>query len=58
VKDQEGLFLGLQFGLTILMGLAVGVWLDHRFKWEPVGTLVGFFGGALVGFYNLIKKMK
>jgi F0F1-type ATP synthase assembly protein I len=57
-NNREGLFHGLQFGLTILGGLAAGYWVDKEFGCSPAGALLGFFGGAAAGFYSLIRAMK
>jgi hypothetical protein len=57
-KTVAGLFHGFQFALTILLGLALGHWLDLRRGWTPFGTLGGFFGGAVVGFYQLARAFR
>lgn len=56
--DLGGLYHGLQFGLTAIVGLGVGYWLDQRVLPFPLGTLGGFFAGAAVGMYNLARGLK
>ena len=48
----------MQFALTALLGLGVGVWMDHRFLPSPLGTLGGLFIGAAVGMYILARSLK
>ena len=57
-SDLEGLYHGMQFALTALMGMGVGYWLDHRFLPSPLGTLGGLFVGAAVGMYLLARSFK
>lgn len=57
-QDWGGLYLGMQFALTALLGLGVGVWMDHRFLPSPLGTLGGLFIGAAVGMYILARSLK
>lgn len=53
-----GLYHGLQFGITALLGLTLGYWLDRKFHTTPLGTLGGLFGGAAIGMYNLTRALK
>ena len=57
-RDWQGLYLGLEFGLTAILGLALGHWIDKRFHCLPLGTLAGLFGGAILGIYNLTRTLK
>lgn len=55
---MAGLAHGLQFAVTVFLGLAAGYWLDGRYGWSPVGTLLGFFGGAALGMYQLARAFR
>ena len=56
--ELNGLFHGLQFGLTIALGLGLGIWADRRWATSPWGVIAGFLGGAGVGFYHLARSYK
>ena len=45
--------IGMQFVVSILLGLYCGHWLDSRLAWSPLFLLLGGFFGAGAGFYNL-----
>jgi F0F1-type ATP synthase assembly protein I len=47
---------GLQTCAGVLLGCFVGQWLDHRFHWEPWGTLGGIMVGVAAGMYGLIRE--
>lgn len=57
-RSQWGQYLGL--GLEIMMGvvlgLAVGWWLDSKFGWSPWGVLVGTMLGLASGMYMMLKQ--
>ena len=46
--------LGLTFVAAIVLGLAVGWWLDGRLGTSPACLLLGLFLGIAAGFKNLI----
>lgn len=53
--------LGLQVALSIVIGLAVGVYLDGRFKTNPWCTLIFLIMGIAAGYRNIglaIKKTR
>lgn len=50
--------VGLELGLTVVVTLVAGSWLDRRFGTEPWLTLVGVFLGFGVGFLNLIRTLQ
>jgi len=53
--------LGFQVALSIVLGLAAGVYLDRRFAMQPWLTLVGLAMGIAAGFRNIglaIKKQR
>ncbi|MEW6751746.1 MAG: AtpZ/AtpI family protein [Candidatus Latescibacterota bacterium] len=49
--------LGLQYGITILVCLFVGWWVDGKAGTEPLFLIVGTFLGAVAGFYNLYRAV-
>ena len=50
--------LGLSVVLAIVIGLAIGVYLDRRFDSSPWCTLVFLILGIVAGFRNLALAMK
>jgi ATP synthase protein I len=50
--------LGLSVVLAIVIGLAVGVYLDGRFETSPWCTLIFLVLGIVAGFRNLALAMK
>lgn len=53
-----GTSMGLQWGLAVLIGLAVGVWLDSRFSTFPWLTLVFLVMGVIAGFRNYYRFIR
>ena len=49
--------LGLQFTLTMLLGLALGWWLDGRLGTEPWLLIVGMFAATALATYALIREV-
>jgi len=53
--------IGFSVSLSIVIGLAAGVWLDRRFHTGPWLTLIGLGMGIAAGFRNIglvIKKSR
>jgi F0F1-type ATP synthase assembly protein I len=50
--------VGLEFGLSVLLGLWAGQWLDRRFALYPWLTLVGIGFGTAAGIRSLIRTMR
>jgi hypothetical protein len=42
--------IGWYFATCIILGVAVGHWVDSQFGLEPIFTLVGIFLGLAVAF--------
>lgn len=53
-----GTSMGLQWGLAVLIGLAIGVWLDSRFGTFPWLTLVFLVMGVIAGFRNYYRFIR
>jgi len=49
--------IGLQFGLTIVVFVFGGVWLDERLHSSPWFVLVCTFAGAFGGFYSIYRRV-
>ena len=50
--------LGLSVVLAIVIGLAIGVYLDKRFATSPWCTLIFLVLGIVAGFRNMALAMK
>jgi ATP synthase protein I len=50
--------LGLSVSLSIVIGLALGVYLDRRFDTSPWLTLIFLVLGILAGFRNIAHAIK
>ena len=50
--------VGLSFVLAIVIGVAVGYWLDMTFGTRPWGFLVFFCFGVAAGILNVYRIMK
>jgi len=48
---------GLEFAGATLIGLFGGHWLDNRLGTAPWLLVLGAFGGAAAGFYNIIRTL-
>lgn len=49
--------VGLQFAITLLVGLGVGTWLDRKFGTAPVFLYIGVFLGAGGAFYSMYRQL-
>lgn len=50
--------LGISVALAIVIGLALGYWLDTIFDTKPVLLLMGLGFGIAAGFSNIIRAGK
>jgi ATP synthase protein I len=61
-QDLRGLgtygTVGLEFGLSILVGLFGGQWLDKKFDTAPWLTLVGLAFGTAAGVRSLLRALE
>jgi F0F1-type ATP synthase assembly protein I len=48
--------IGLQFGLTIVVFVFAGVWLDGRLHSSPWFTIGCTMAGAAGGFYSMYRR--
>lgn len=56
--DFEGLAHGMQLAVTVALGLTVGYGVDRRYHTSPWGVVLGFLGGAALGFYHLARAFR
>jgi len=50
--------LGFSIALSIVLGLAIGVYLDRRFETGPYMTLLFLVLGVVAGFRNIALVIK
>jgi ATP synthase protein I len=54
----SGTSMGLQWGLSVLIGLAIGVWLDSRFATFPWLTIIFLVMGVIAGCRNYVRFIR
>lgn len=57
MSGSEFAGVGLQFAITLVLLTLAGVWLDKRFGTSPWLMIVGVFGGAALGFWEMYRRM-
>ncbi len=65
-KNQKGLYkrifrysaIGLEMGLSVAIGVALGYFLDRYFGTKPWLTLIFLIIGVMAGFRSLFRLMK
>jgi ATP synthase protein I len=50
--------LGLEMGLSVAVGVAIGYYLDKWLKTDPWFLLIFIFLGAVAGFRSLYRALK
>jgi len=48
--------VGLEVAAGVGLGAVVGYWIDHKFRTEPWGVLIGSALGFASGMYLLFKE--
>lgn len=48
---------GMQFGITLVAFALIGIWLDRKLGTSPMLIVVGVFGGAAIGFWQMYRAM-
>jgi len=48
----------LQYGLTIVICVLIGYWLDNVFNTGSILLITGVIIGAIAGFIGLLKSLK
>ena len=54
----EASTIGLQLGLSVFIGIGIGVWLDSKFGTFPWLALVFLVFGVAAGFLNYYRFIK
>ncbi len=49
--------VGFFIGVSIVLGVAAGLWLDGRFDTSPVLVIVGLLLGIAVAFYGVYQML-
>lgn len=49
--------VGFFIGVSIVSGVAVGLWLDNRFDTGPVLAIIGLLLGITVAFYGVFQML-
>ncbi len=49
--------LGLNMAVAVLIGTALGYWLDRQLHTTPVFLVIGVFCGATAGFFNIYRTV-
>ena len=49
--------VGITFALTMAGLVLLGLWLDRRLATTPLMTLIGTFGGMLLGGYWMYQRV-
>jgi F0F1-type ATP synthase assembly protein I len=50
--------LGMSFALAVVIGAALGAWLDSLTGWRPVLFILFFFLGLAAGILNVVRILK
>ena len=50
--------VGLAFVFAVVMGTAIGLWLDRLTGWSPIFTLVFFVFGLVAGGLSVYRTMQ
>lgn len=57
MSGSEFAGIGLQFAITIVLFAFAGIWLDRKLGSSPWLVIVGVFGGAGLGFWEMYRQM-
>ena len=50
--------VGIEFALSVVVGMLGGLWLDKHFSTQPVLTLAGLFLGLIAGIRSLYQTVR
>src|SRR4051812_555972 len=57
-RDAQGISIGIESVVSVLLGLAAGYWLDKKLGTSPWFTLVGIVLGFAAGLRSLIGMVQ
>ncbi len=49
--------VGFFIGISILLGVIIGQWLDTKFNTEPALMITGLFVGLVFAFYGVYRML-
>ncbi|MEE8318825.1 MAG: AtpZ/AtpI family protein [Dehalococcoidales bacterium] len=49
--------VGFFIGVSIVLGVVAGLWLDNRFDTGPVLAIIGLLLGIAVAFYGVFQML-
>ncbi|MFC2073015.1 AtpZ/AtpI family protein [Chloroflexota bacterium] len=49
--------VGWFIGISILLGVLAGLWLDDRFDTKPLFVIVGLILGIIIAFYGVYRMI-
>lgn len=58
LSGSEFAGVGIQFAVTIVAFAFAGIWLDKRLGTSPLFVLVLVLGGAGLGFWSMVRRVK
>jgi F0F1-type ATP synthase assembly protein I len=58
VKVGRASSIGIEFAVTVLLGLGLGFWADTKLESKPWGALIGLFLGTFAGFWSMFKTVR
>ena len=50
--------IGWYIGVSIVLGVLGGLWLDNKFHTKPILVIVGLILGIIVAFYGVFIMLK
>jgi ATP synthase protein I len=57
-RDARTISIGIEFVVSVMLGLGAGYWLDKKLGTAPWLMLVGIGFGSAAGFRALLQAMK
>jgi F0F1-type ATP synthase assembly protein I len=58
MSGSEFAGVGIQFAITIVLFAFAGIWLDRRLGSSPWFVIIMVFGGAALGFWSMVRRLK
>ena len=49
--------VGFYIGISILLGVMCGLWLDSKLHTEPILVIVGLILGIIIAFYGVYRML-
>ena len=58
IEKTSYMMVGVQFALSIIIGIAIGYYLDRKFSTFPWMTILWLLAGFAAGLKNLYRELK